>query len=182
VSVEALAPEKSLAPLLVGAGFADAYRVIVDGPPLDATAAAQRLFARTPRWIRALLAIRNRLGAVIKLKGADETAFDSRLPPESRRRIGFFPLVSETPNRVVLGFDDWHLDFRVVVDVSALADDRHQVTATTLVRTHNRAGRAYLAAIMPFHRVIVRTLLARAANPQRQPASSSLTASSRSNR
>ena len=44
MSVEALAPEKSLAPLLVGAGFADAYRVIVDGPPLDATAAASDCF------------------------------------------------------------------------------------------------------------------------------------------
>jgi hypothetical protein len=119
---------------------------------------------------------------MVKLKGAGETAFDSRLPVEKRRRIGFFPVVSETPNRIVLGFDDWHLDFRVVVDVSALADDRQQVTATTLVRTHNRAGRVYLAAIMPFHRVIVRTLLARAARPQRHPASSSLTASSRSNR
>ena len=181
-SVEALAPEESVAPLLVGAGFADAYRVSVGGPATDARAAAQRLFAGTPRWIRVLLAVRNRLGALVRLKGADETAFDYGLPSESRRRIGFFPVVSETPNRVVLGFDDWHLDFRVIVDVSALAADRQQVTTTTLVRTHNRAGRAYLAAIMPFHRIIVRTLLARAAKPQSHPASSSLTASSRSNR
>ena len=34
-----------------------------------------------------------------------------------------------------------------------------QVTATTLVRTHNWLGRAYLAIILPFHRLIVRTLL-----------------------
>jgi hypothetical protein len=58
MSVEALAPEGSIAPLLVGASFADAYRVIINGPPLDATAAARRLFARTPRWIRALLTVR----------------------------------------------------------------------------------------------------------------------------
>ncbi len=165
MSVQALAPEDTTAPLLVGAGFADAYRLIVDGPALNATAAAQRVFARTPRWISALLAARNRLGAAIGLKGAGETAFDSDLPLEKRRRIGFFPVVSETQNRVVLGFDDWHLDFRVVVDVTSLAADRQQVTATTLVRTHNRTGRAYLAVIIPFHRVIVRTLLAQAARP-----------------
>jgi hypothetical protein len=182
MSVEALAPEDPVTPLLVGVSFADAYRVIVEGPALDARGAAQRLFARAPRWIRALVTVRNRLGAVIKLKGADEAVFDDGLSPENRRRIGFFPVVSEAQDRVVLGFDDWHLDFRFVVDVLALAADRQQVTATTLVRTHNRAGRVYLAAIMPFHRVIVRTLLARAANPQPHPASSSLTASSRSKR
>jgi hypothetical protein len=30
---------------------------------------------------------------------------------------------------------------------------------TTLVRMHNRLGRAYLAIVMPFHRVIARAML-----------------------
>jgi Protein of unknown function (DUF2867) len=34
-----------------------------------------------------------------------------------------------------------------------------QVTATTLVKTHNWFGRTYLAIIMPFHRLIVPALL-----------------------
>jgi hypothetical protein len=161
--VQALAPEITTAPLLAGAGFADAYQLIVSGPAFDAAAAARRVFARTPRWIAALLALRNRLGAVIGLKGTDETLSDGGAPSEKRRRIGFFPVVSETPGRVVMGFDDWHLDFRVVVDVLSLGADRQQVTTTTLVRTHNWTGRAYLAFITPFHRVIVRTMLAQAA-------------------
>ena len=56
------------------------------------------------------------------------------------------------------GFDDHHLDFRVVVDVTTSGEGQ-QVTTTTLVRTHNRLGRAYLAIILPFHRLIVRTML-----------------------
>jgi hypothetical protein len=165
MSVQAFAPEATTAPLLVGADFADAYRLIVAGPALDAAAAAQRIFSRTPRWIGALLATRNRLVALIGLKGTDETLVDTRLPAEKRRRVGFFPVVSETPDRIVMGFDDWHLDFRVVVDALLLGGDRQQVTVTTLVRTHNWTGRAYLALIMPFHRVIVRTMLAQAAKP-----------------
>jgi Protein of unknown function (DUF2867) len=165
MAVQALAPEATTAPLLAGAGFADAYRLIVAGPALDATAAAQRVFSRMPRWISALLALRNRLGALIGLKGTDETAFEKSLPGAKTRRIGFFPIVSQAQDRVVLGFDDWHLDFRVVVDVWSLGADRQQVTATTLVRTHNWVGRAYLAFIMPFHRIIVRTMLAQAARP-----------------
>jgi hypothetical protein len=58
----------------------------------------------------------------------------------------------------VAGFNDHHLDFRVVVDVAALADGQ-EVTTTTLVKTRNWPGRTYLMVIMPFHRLISRTLL-----------------------
>jgi hypothetical protein len=67
-------------------------------------------------------------------------------------------VISETPQRLVAGFDDKHLDFRVVVDINGNAPDR-QVTATTLVMTHNLLGRVYLASIMPFHRIIVPAML-----------------------
>jgi hypothetical protein len=72
--------------------------------------------------------------------------------------VGIFPILSETPERMVAGFDDHHLDFRVVVDV-APANGGRDVTTTTLVLTHNWLGRAYLAVIMPFHRLIAKTLL-----------------------
>jgi hypothetical protein len=180
MTVQEVAPDVTTAPLLAGAGFADAFRLVVSGPALDATTAAQRMFSRTPRWIAALVGLRNRLGALIGLKGTEETALEASLPADQRRRIGFFPIVSQAQDRIVLGFDDWHLDFRVVVDVLALSVDRQQLTATTLVRTHNRTGRAYLAFIMPFHRAIARAMLAQAAEPH--PASKSRTASSRSKR
>ena len=60
------------------------------------------------------------------------------------------------------GFNDRHLDFRLIVDVTPSGEAR-QVTATTLVRTHNRLGRLYLAIIMPFHRLIVPAMLRRVA-------------------
>ncbi|RVA61432.1 DUF2867 domain-containing protein, partial [Mesorhizobium sp. M7A.F.Ca.CA.001.11.2.1] len=34
------------------------------------------------------------------------------------------------------------------------------VAATTIVKTHNWLGRAYLAIIMPFHRIVVPAMLA----------------------
>jgi hypothetical protein len=39
------------------------------------------------------------------------------------------------------------------------AGNVRQVTATTLVKTHNWFGRTYLAIIIPFHRLIVPALL-----------------------
>jgi hypothetical protein len=80
---------------------------------------------------------------------------------ETRRRLRHhrdFPRACQTADRLVAGFNDSHLDFRVVVDV-ATSGGGQQVTATTLVLTHNLLGRVYLASILPFHRLVVRALL-----------------------
>jgi hypothetical protein len=110
------------------------------------------MFGHGPRWVDAMLALRNMIVAPFGLKqsGLGE--------PAPGGMIGIFPVLSETPQRLVAGFNDHHLDFRVVVDVAA-ADAGQQVTLTTLVLTHNLLGRAYLAAILPFHRLIARVKL-----------------------
>lgn len=152
MNVQEVAPAVDTAVWLAGAQFADAFRIAVDGVQLDARMAAQRMMGRSPRWMEILVSLRNALVAPFGLKasGAGETSAGGL--------IGIFPVVSETPQRLVAGFDDHHLDFRVVVDVAASGSGQ-QVTATTLVRTHNRLGRIYLAIILPFHRLVVRSLL-----------------------
>ena len=146
-----LAPEVDRDALLAGAQFADAYRAAVSGAGLDARQAAEKMFARGPRWLEALFRLRTMLVAPFGLKasGANE--------PAPGGMIGLFPVLSETPERLVAGFDDSHLDFRIVVDVAPLASGQ-QVTLTTLVRTHNLLGRIYLTVILPFHRSWSRVL------------------------
>jgi hypothetical protein len=75
-------------------------------------------------------------------------------------------VLSETPERLIAGFDDYHLDFRVVVDVAGDAADR-RVTLTTLVRTNNLLGRSYLALIVPFHKLVARSMMGDIAEPAR---------------
>jgi hypothetical protein len=105
---------------------------------------------RRPRWVNGLLVLRNLAVSPFGLK---------RGAPVGAERIGIFPVVSASPQRLVMGFDDTHLDFRVVVEVTP-EDSGQRVTATTFVRTKNRLGRLYLAAVKPFHRVIVPAMLA----------------------
>ena len=152
MTVDEVTPSVEAGTVLAGAQFSDAFRVNVDGINLDARRAAEKLLAQNPGWIDALLRLRNTLVRPFGLKtsGLGE--------PASGGMIGIFPVISETPERIVAGFDDHHLDFRVVVDV-APSRPGHQVTATTLVKTHNLLGRAYLAVVLPFHRLIVRSLL-----------------------
>jgi hypothetical protein len=145
-------PDIDPGPLLSGAQFIDAYRIAVDGTALDARKAAEKMFARRQRWVEALLRLRNLMVAPFGLKKSGEG------DRTSHGMVGMFPILSETPERLVAGFNDSHLDFRVVVDVAAHAGGQ-EVTTTTLVRTHNWLGRTYLAVIMPFHRLVVAAML-----------------------
>jgi hypothetical protein len=152
MKVREITPSADTDALLAGANFADAFQIEIEDRDLDARRAAERMMARQPRWAEALLSLRNFLVAPLGLR----TSGAGLVPP--RDMIGIFPVVSQTPDRLIAGFNDRHLDFRVVVDVTAPGDVR-QVTATTLVLTHNWLGRIYLAIILPFHRLIVPALL-----------------------
>jgi len=152
MKVREITPPADTDTLLAGAQFADAFRVEIRDRDLDARRAAERMMARQPRWAEALLSLRNLLVAPLGLK----TSGAGLVPP--RDMIGIFPVVSQTPDRLIAGFNDRHLDFRVVIDVTR-SDGARQVTATTLVKTNNWFGRTYLAIIMPFHRRIVPALL-----------------------
>jgi len=152
MKVRPVKPDADTGPLLAGAQFSDAFSVAIDDSALDARQAAENMLGYRPRWIRALMALRNYL----------VTPFGLKTPSPYRRvsadTVGIFPVLSESPDRLVAGFNDKHLDFRVVVDVAS-AGPGQQVTATTLVLTHNLLGRFYLAIILPFHRIIVRAML-----------------------
>ncbi len=127
--------------------FLDCYAC----PAVLPVARAAEIVATFPGWARSLLILRNRLMAPFGLVRAQKAAGP---------HYGPFPVVSETPDEVILGFDDRHLDFRI----SVLTAEGH-VHCATWVAPHNIAGRAYLAAVMPFHILIVRNAVARAAQP-----------------
>jgi hypothetical protein len=152
MKVRTVEPDADTGPLLVGAQFSDAFCVAIDDAALDARRAAEKMLGYRPRWIKALMALRNYL----------VTPFGLKTPAPQRQAaantVGIFPVLSESPDRLVAGLNDKHLDFRVVVDVAS-AGPGQQVTATTLVLTHNLLGKVYLAIILPFHRPIVRAML-----------------------
>lgn len=152
MTVRETKPAAAIYAVLTDAQFADAFCIEVADHELNARHAAERMMARQPWWAEALTSLRNFLVTPLGLKTSGAS------PGVPRDMIGIFPVVSETPERLVAGFNDHHLDFRVVIDVTAPGSVR-RVTLTTLVKTHNWLGRTYLAIIMPFHRLIVPALL-----------------------
>lgn len=129
---------------LPGWDYADAYDVVVDGAGPDMALAAARCL--TGPDAGRLLQARDLLVRAVGLKPAVTEAAD------------LFPVILDTPQLVVLGLDDVHLDFRILVSL-----DHRRVRCVTVVRRHNALGRAYFAVVRPFHRRLVPYLLARAA-------------------
>lgn len=142
-------------PALPGADWADCFEVTASPAGLSAEAAARKAFAAMPPWVGALMWLRNIVVRPFGLKG-DPEALAAHGP-----RIGMFPVISSSPTEVVLGFDDRHLDFRIVVETEPFGGTQTSVRLMTVIRRHNRLGRVYLATIMPFHKLIVASMLSR---------------------
>lgn len=157
-------PDARLLDLLPAPAFADAYQAVFRAPALDARQASQAIFDSPPSWVNALVGLRNRIAGLFGLKAGLRHSTVA-----AQQHIGIFPVLAESPQEMLLGLDDRHLDFRVAVSVQAGAAGRQQITVTTVVHTHNLLGRVYLAAILPFHRLIARSMLDRAAKSWPRP-------------
>lgn len=140
-------------PALPDADWADCFELKIPNSDLTAIAAARTMLSRFPFWVRLLIRVRDAVTSLFGLRSSSDHQADEL------EKIGFFPVVSKSDNQVVLGFDDRHLDFRVVIDVRSDDQGRRLVDATTLVRRKILLGWIYLAIITPFHRLIVATTL-----------------------
>ena len=139
-------PDSSGLHEMVGRGdFLDCYSTVSEAGARQAAEIAMTF----PGWVRSLMALRNALVAPFGLTTEEPAEVD---------RIGLFPVVSERDNEVIAGFDDKHLNFRI-----AMLAESGRVHLATWVHPHNLGGRLYLAAVMPFHVVIVRDALKRVA-------------------
>lgn len=140
-------------PVLPAADWADRFTLGLPVENLTAREAARLALEHPPGWVRKLMVLRNALVAPFGLKGAAEEV------RTSEAEIGGFPVVSASDDRVVLGFDDRHLDFRIVIDVRQDRPSGQTLSVMTLVHRNNLLGRLYLAVVMPFHKLIVRRML-----------------------
>lgn len=131
--------------------FADCYMVETT-KILNAEEAARISLLNGPKWIGVLLKLRNLIVAPLGLKteNADSQVIENN--------IGMFPIVKKNDSQIVIGFDDLHLDFRIVVEVEKI-ENGTRVYTTTYVKTHNLLGKTYLFTIKPFHKLIVATSL-----------------------
>jgi len=123
----------------------DRFEADLIEPSLTPIQAAVQLLGDTPGWVRQLMRLRNAIVRLVGLKAVEMAAGEA---------IGGFPVLQSTDRFVVLGFDDHHLDFRIVLDLSSRGADR-VVGVSTFVRRKNLLGKIYMLVVAPFHRRIV---------------------------
>jgi hypothetical protein len=144
--------------------LADAFAIrLPSSASGDPDVLARFIFAHQPSWIGKLTTVRDAIVACFGLKTARQLA---TLASDAKAgRVGIFKIYSTSDTEIVVGEDDKHLDFRVSVLCSGgpAPDDSRQLTVTTVVHCHNLPGRVYILAIAPFHRIVVKASLRRAA-------------------
>jgi len=144
--------------------LADAFAIALPpGSTQDPEVLARFIFAQQPAWIGKLTKLRDLIVAGFGLKTTRELA--SLGNSAKAQRVGIFKIYSTGQNEIVVGEDDKHLDFRVSVLCSdePASTSGGQLTLSTVVHCHNLLGHAYLFVIAPFHRLVVKASLRRAA-------------------
>ena len=117
-------------------------------------------FSSGPRWVGRLFALRNAIVGPLGLKASGisrENLAQFRCQPGDK--VGLFKVMQRTPQEVILGEDDRHLDFRVSLFLSPAGGPVRTLTVSTTVHFHNRWGRLYFFPVKPFHRRLVPAML-----------------------
>lgn len=164
VTPVALPPNARISQAYESVHLADAYSIrLPPGASGDPEVLARFVFSQRAPWVGALMKVRDALVSGFGLKTSRHLA--SLGSQAGQSRVGIFRIYSTGETEVVLGEDDKHLDFRVsVLCASAPAPGSgRDLVVSTVVHCHNRLGRAYIFLIAPFHRLVVRSILRRAA-------------------
>lgn len=145
--------------------YVDAFAAELHDPghTLTVVDAAKAFFLSAPRWLGALMRVRNALVKMVGLKtGGNTRSFEEAmrnfqcLPGQ---RMGLFEVYAVTPREVILGENDRHLNFRLSVWMEPVDDSAQRLVLSTAVVFHNRAGRLYFWPVGFFHRRIVPAML-----------------------
>lgn len=143
-------------PVLPNADWADAFEITTPRTFATMKALAEQTVGAMPRWAEYLLWLRNSVVAPFGLKsdGKQDATADTNI-------VGIFPILEETEDRIVLGLNDRHLDFRILIE-QAQQDKGTRIRTTTLVQRHNAFGKLYIAVVFPFHKAIVAAVVKQA--------------------
>jgi hypothetical protein len=154
--------ESGVAALYPGSNLADAFAIALPaGSTRDVLKLSRWALGYSPSWVVFLLNLRDAIVRPFGVKTARELrAAGTRAGND---HIDIFRIHAVSENEVIVGEDDRHLDFRTSILLRRQPGQLDELVATTVVHCHNLLGRTYLAIILPFHRVIVRSMLERAA-------------------
>jgi hypothetical protein len=135
--------------------YSDIFSVQTKKQNLDIEEVITAFFSTTPKWIDYLFELRHNIVALLGLKTNSNTIIEFNYPLQAGEKIGFFEIFEVSETEIILGENDTHLDFRVLVRI----EKENQISVETLVEFKNFFGKTYFQIIKPFHKLIVASML-----------------------
>jgi Protein of unknown function (DUF2867) len=160
--IESKVPPQSLIhSTLPSAYFYDAYSVASPNSEHSALQIWLDALPKMPIWIDRAMQLRNFIVSKVGLRDAGKLSNVGDKKPINDYKVGdqvgVFTLRSFSPDEVVMGDNDKHLD----VQISLCKVAGNQVVVSTVVHVHNWMGRIYMFFVTPMHRVIVPKFLSK---------------------
>jgi hypothetical protein len=155
-------PDQSLLyPERIGAYYHDSYETLMTKTQLTLPEIYRLAVARSPRWVNALMAVRDSVVTVLGVRRVGQIGSGTlagATTPAVGAKLDIFTLYASSDDEIVVGEDDSHLDFRL--SLLRLSQEGHdKLVLSMVVKTHNAIGKAYLCTILPFHKLIMRKYL-----------------------
>lgn len=151
--------------------YVDSFRSTLAEGSFGINTIAYYFVTTNPKWIAALMALRNRIVALFGLKTAAATIPNLSNPEDIKievgQRLGIFKVYEKMDQELIMGDDDKHLNFRVSILLSK-EQGISTVNITTGVTYNNSWGKLYFFFVKPFHRLIVRSVLKQLVNKVNQ--------------
>jgi len=124
---------------------------------------ARAFFKSIPGWVHFLLDLRNWVVKWFGLKGENAREVLARLENdaiEPGKPFGIFKVIEKNANEILMGEEDKHLDFRVSIRLNTKGGNEYTASVATVVQFNHFSGRLYFLSIKPFHKLIVRRMMA----------------------
>jgi len=122
------------------------------------------LFSSIPGWVEILFKLRNFLVKPFGLKTGifpKQETLKTSLHYTMGDRAILFSVINRSEAEIVMAEDDKHLYFRASLYVERTPlQNLDAIYLTTLVQFHNIWGKVYFAPVKPFHKLIMKKLLA----------------------
>jgi hypothetical protein len=128
---------------------------------VTASALFQEMMSNPPAWIGALMRLRN---GIVRHLGLNTDTPNENFEDDNPASysvgdyIGIFKVENVRPDEIIVSTNDKHLDAYFSLLISKPSG---QVSFVSAVRTKEKLGDVYMFFIAPFHRLIVKYMLAK---------------------
>ena len=155
-------PKESLVNSFLPADYSDAFcREVQTNREITADDLQVAFWTVMPKWVAALFKLRNLLVKPFGLE-SDEVKQHAQEFENCIRKgesAGLASLSGKSENETVICLNDKHLKAHISVLIKDVGGEKKRVYLITIVHFHYWLGRAYFYAILPFHHIVVRSML-----------------------